>query len=200
MSDVAVHPSGRVLLSVAKDKRLKMWNLIDAKLIYKQKFDCGSASRCGVARALRPTTAPHRLAARQLVADRQALRADVVQGRADSRPGKRARAHAVAQQRRALHAALCDDAAHARRARRWFAARGAALVVSVLLSVDPVPCRAEPTLFAVTGGESKLVAPAAAAAAAAVDRLVTSRPARQVAVWNCRDGTQLFAMAGHARR
>ena len=41
MLDVAVHPSGRVLLSVAKDKRLKMWNLVNAKLIYKQKFDEG---------------------------------------------------------------------------------------------------------------------------------------------------------------
>ena len=37
--DISVHPSGRALLSVAKDKRLKMWNLVDAQMIYKQKFD-----------------------------------------------------------------------------------------------------------------------------------------------------------------
>jgi hypothetical protein len=39
--DIAVHPSGRALLSVGKDRRLRMWNLVTATEIYKQKFDSG---------------------------------------------------------------------------------------------------------------------------------------------------------------
>jgi protein MAK11 len=35
--DIAVHPSGRALLSIGKDRRLAMWNLVTAQLIYKQK-------------------------------------------------------------------------------------------------------------------------------------------------------------------
>lgn len=40
--DLAVHPTGRVLLTVAKDRRLYMWNLVNAQLIYKQQHPAES--------------------------------------------------------------------------------------------------------------------------------------------------------------
>jgi WD40 repeat protein len=40
--DLAVHPTGRVLLTVAKDRRLNMWNLVTAQLIYKQQHPAES--------------------------------------------------------------------------------------------------------------------------------------------------------------
>lgn len=40
--DLAVHPTGRVLLTVGKDRRLNMWNLVTAQLIYKQQHPAES--------------------------------------------------------------------------------------------------------------------------------------------------------------
>ena len=46
MLDLSVHPSGRALLTVGKDRRLKMWNLLTTELVYKKKFAAESTRVC----------------------------------------------------------------------------------------------------------------------------------------------------------
>lgn len=44
--DFSVHPSGKVALSVGKDKSMKMWDLVKGKSAFKTRLVRGTSNVC----------------------------------------------------------------------------------------------------------------------------------------------------------